>query len=829
MIPDRTIRTLLNLFLLGGPLAAFSQVSPFFVNHLEYLERGGVNIMAFQDIYPEGHQGGVSVIMHGIRLASNGDLRLEATPGQWQPVPRQIRREVDVENKTITTWLSYPDSSKNRTGFNPIDYPDLVLSYRIRMLGEGETVRIIVDLDKPLPDEWVGQVGFNLELYPTALFGKTWYLGETAGIFPRQANGPVFLDSSGEPQPVPLASGSHLVVAPETETLRMAIESRTGNLELLDGRNKHNNGWFVVRSVVPAGATKGAIEWIVKPNVIPDWRYTPVVQVSQVGYHPAQEKVAVIELDKRDKEAGTVRLLRVAENGGFEEILAAEPASWGLFLRYLYRVFDFSSVTRPGMYVVEYRGIRTAPFQISPDVFKRHVWQPTLDTYLPVQMCHMRVEQQYRVWHGACHLDDARMASPDSNHFDGYVQGASTLTPYQPGETIPGLNVGGWHDAGDDDLRIESQADEVYIIAAAYEQFGVMYDETTVDQAHRLVQIHQPDGRPDLLQQVEHGILTILGGYRNLGRLYRGIIVPTLPQYVLLGDLINSTDNLFFNEELDSDERTSTHSGQQDDRLVFTEENAGHEYKGIAALAIAARVLDEYDAELARESLEAAEALWRMDRDEERGFSDRIVAAVELLLTTGKPEYRQVLLDNRDRIVDRIGAVGWALGRIIPLIKDASFEEAVSSAVAGHFEMVREMQQSNPYGVPYRPYIWGAGWGIQEFGVRQYFLHAGFPDIVSAEYMLNALNFVLGTHPGSNTSSFVSGVGSRSITTAYGFNRADWSYIPGGVVSGTALIRPDFPELKNFPYLWQQAEYVMGGGATNFMFLALAADYILDR
>jgi len=94
---------------------------------------------------------------------------------------------------------------------------------------------------------------------------------------------------------------------------------------------------------------------------------------------------------------------------------------------------------------------------------------------------------------------------------------------------------------------------------------------------------------------------------------------------------------------------------------------------------------------------------------------------------------------------------------------------------------------------------------------------------------LNALNFVLGCHPGENTASFASGVGARSMTVAYGINRADWSYIPGGVVSGTALIRPDLRELKNFPFLWQQAEYVMGGGASNFMFLVLAADQVLKQ
>jgi hypothetical protein len=112
--------------------------------------------------------------------------------------------------------------------------------------------------------------------------------------------------------------------------------------------------------------------------------------------------------------------------------------------------------------------------------------------------------------------------------------------------------------------------------------------------------------------------------------------------------------------------------------------------------------------------------------------------------------------------------------------------------------------------------------------VEQFYLHQAFPDIVSAKYMLNALNFMLGVHPGSNTASFASGVGARSTTIAYGFNRADSSYIPGGVVSGTALIRPDYPELKDFGFLWQQMEYVLGGGSSNFMFLTLAADDVLN-
>jgi endoglucanase len=814
---------------LSGQAVAQEAPEPGFrLNEGEYFVHGGVNVMAFQDIYPEGHQGGVSLIQHDVRVASNGDLRLEPTPGQWQPVPRQLDRVVDRSRNEIATRLVYPDTAKHLHGFNPIVYPDLTLEYTVRVRAAGEAVRVIVDLDEPVPAEWVGRIGFNLELFPTELFGRSWYLGGASGIFPRQPNGPVVRDERGEIQAVPLASGPRLTVAPEVPEQRLVIESLTGDLELLDGRNRHNNGWFVVRSTVPAGVTDGAVEWLIRPHAVEGWLRRPTVQLSQVGYHPAQAKVAVIEMDHRDLGIGEARLLRLREAGGFERVVARQPDEWeGDFLRYRYLRFDFSEVTRPGMYVVEYGGYRTEPFRISEDAYRRGVWQPTIDHYLPIQMCHVRVEEQYRVWHGAGHLDDARMAPPDSNHFDGYVQGASTLTGYEAYDRVPGLDAGGWHDAGDDDLRIESQADEVWVLASAYEEFGVDYDNTFIDQESRLVRIHQPDGTPDLLQQVEHGILSILGGYRALGRLYRGIIVPTLDQYVLIGDPTNYSDNLVYDPALGPDQRTATTSGIPDDRLVFTEENAAHEYQGIRALAIAGRVLRDYRPELARESTEAAEALWRVEREPGAGFDQRVWAAVELLLTTGSTQYRDALLAMQDGIVDRIGTTGWAVGRVIDVIDHGGFEAATREAVAAHAMDTREAQRRNPYGVPYEPYIWGAGWGIQDFGVRQYFLHAAFPDLVPADYMLNALNFVLGTHPGRNTASFVSGVGARSVTTAYGFNRGDWHYIPGGSVSGTALIRPDLPELKHFPYLWQQVEYVMGGGATNAMFLVLAADALL--
>jgi hypothetical protein len=837
------------LLLIGVPalLAAGPGASNLRIGDRGYLTAPGLDVFVFTDIYPDGHQTGVTVIQHGVRVAANGDLRLEPAPGQWSPMPKSGERKVDTRTGTITQSLRYPDPEKDKKGFNPIFYPDLDLGYSIHVSpAGGNSFRIRVDLDKPLPAEWVGKVGFNLELFPTHLFGKSWLMDGAGGIFPRQPNGPVQRLAGGRvPEPrnvqpngpvqslngqaiaAPLATGRTLIVSPEEDKQRLTISSKTGELELIDGRLPHNNGWFIVRSQVKAGATKGAIEWVVTPNVVPDWRYEPVIQVSQVGYAPAQPKRAVIELDASTKAAGPATLYRLSGEGR-EKVLTATPQQWGSFLRYNYATFDFSAVRQPGMYVVGYGTKTSHPFRIAADVYARHVWQPTLEYFLPVQMCHMLVREKYRVWHGIDHLDDALMAPVNLNHYDGYVQGASTLTRFKPGEIVPGLDVGGWHDAGDLDMRIESQIGTIWLLSKMVEEFGLDYDATRIDQKRKLVEIHDPDGINDATQQIEHGLLSVLGGYRAMGRLYRGIIDPSLRQYVLLGDGSLQTDNVF---RKPADELGLNNNGDAirwDDRWVFTEDNPDRELHAAGGLAGAGRALRASNPKLAAEAIAAARDLTEKAIGRSKG-PNAVFALAELIHATGDPSLITQLVALEPQIVADIGKTGWMLASILDKLPPA-FRDKVTRTVAEYqAKVTADARTDSPYGVPYVPKIWGAGWDIQERGVQQYFFHKGWPDLTSTDSYINALNFVLGVHPGENTASFASGVGSHSAIVAYGVNRADWSYIPGGVISGTNLVRPDLPELKIWPYFWQQTEYVMGGGEANYMFLALAADALYRK
>ena len=64
------------------------------INKEGYFEKPGLDVTVHNDIYPEGHQGGITIIQHGTRVAADGDLSLTATPGQWQPFPQFLKREI---------------------------------------------------------------------------------------------------------------------------------------------------------------------------------------------------------------------------------------------------------------------------------------------------------------------------------------------------------------------------------------------------------------------------------------------------------------------------------------------------------------------------------------------------------------------------------------------------------------------------------------------------------------------------------------------------------------------------------------------------------------
>jgi hypothetical protein len=776
------------------------------VSELEYLDSSDASVLAFHSPYQQGKQGGVEIIHHDVRVATNGDVRIEAAPGQWGRQSKFIARQVDAAAGTVRATLAYNN-----------------LPYSLSLTPRGEGFVYALDLEAALPPELVGKAGLNLEIYPPNYVGKTWQLGGSHGVFPRQPNGPIVRGPDNNDEPCVMARGKCLVLAGEDPLRRLTIEAvEGGELMLLDGRQVASIGWFVVRSLVPSGKTGGALSWVITPGIVPNWRRTPVIGISQVGYHPAQQKRAIIELDRRETHIAHAKLVRL--DGPREHVMQSGPVRhWGEFLRYQYGIFDFSDVRQEGLYFVEYEGQRAGPFRISPSVYADGVWQPTLEIFMPVQMCHVRVEQGTRVWHGACHLDDARQAPVAHEHFDGYHQSDATHTQFAPGDHVPHMDKGGWHDAGDYDLAAGSQAETTLYLALAQEEFAPAIDRTTVLPDKKLVVLDKPDGVPDIVQQVVHGVECMLGGYRASGRTFIGIIEANFKQYQHMGDAATITDNVV----------------SDDDRYVFTDHVTSLEYKVAAALAASARVLRGHNAALADECLAAAQKAWDYEQAHEpetvwncyvpgRPAHQEVLATAELLLTTGLEKYRQRLVELLPTITANIGDLGWIAARVVERVNDAGFTAAVAAALTEYSSTLSAEVAKNPYHIPFHVSIWGIGWGLQVHAVKMYYLASRRPELFSAEHVLAVVNYVLGCHPGSNV-SFVSGVGWRSLTIAFGTSRADWSHIAGGVGAGTNYIAADFPECKeDSPFFWQQSEYVIHG-ATSYIFNVLAAERLLSK
>ena len=137
----------------------------------------------------------------------------------------------------------------------------------------------------------------------------------------------------------------------------------------------------------------------------------------------------------------------------------------------------------------------------------------------------------------------------------------------------------------------------------------------------------------------------------------------------------------------------------------------------------------------------------------------------------------------------------------------------------------------NPYGVPLGQggfYAPGSNFSIMDWSVTNAKLHQFFPEIISKEYAIRGLNYILGCHPGSSI-SFVSGVGVNSKKVTYGNNRADFTYIPGGMVPGNYLIKPDYYENKeDWPFIWYENEVVVDGCA-GYIYLSAMINNMLKE
>ena len=797
------------------------------MNDLEYFERQGVNVLVFSNSFNGGFNdeknSGIEIIHHGVRTVQGGAVRLNNTPEQWDLVPTMTSRKVDKAAGTIEVGLRY----------NDYDFDS-----RVVVTAKGKAVEIAVWLDKPVPEKLAGEAGLNIEFLPSQYWLKTYTMDGQLGRLPRYATSQtVTRPNSEKPRqfkgfktyddrgtdrfvdPLPIVTGHRLSMATDDPSRLVTITSDDAELKLFDGRMLAQNGWFVVRSVLPKGKTGKVVTWTVEPHAIPNWIREPNIGFSQIGYIPEQPKVAVIELDKNDPmQTGTASLMRINPDGTTAEAYKAQVKSWGPYFKYNYVKFDFTSVKEPGVYYIQYGKTKTNDFLIDEHVYDK-ITDATTDVWVPIHMNHMYVTEGYRTWHGEP-FKEGYLQAPESDHFDLHRQGAQTDTKYKPYELIPGLNVGGFFDAGDFDIETGSNINVVQNFIRTWELFHPQRDETFVSQEQRYVELHRPDGTPDVLQFIEHGVLNLVTQAEQIGHMASTLSNSVLDNYHHLGDAASITDGLHYDPSLKPYEVSADgkRSGTPDDMWAFTTRNPSLDLQAAGVFTSAARVLRGYNDVLAERAQKQADRLSKEARElmaQRRRPRDRQAEADNDWLTgTGDGNYRNVAR-NLQTMLDSIP------------MKDEAYKQKLRPAVQQYVEYIHSFDKENPYGVPIGLGNWAGVNAVLNFGITVNYAHIYYPDIVSKDEVYRVANWLYGCHPYHNY-SFVAVVGAtRPKQVFYGNNRADFAAIPGNVAPGLLFRKPDhFENYDDWPFLWGQNEGTIAGNTQYVIFGSSLKDIV---
>ena len=863
------------------------------LNDREYFERQGVNVLVFSNSFNGGFNdeknSGIEIIHHGVRTVQGGAVRLNNTPEQWDLVPTMTDRKVDRENGSIEVAMRY---SKDQLGGEARGFTEDFDS-RVVVTAKGKAVEIVVWLDKPVPEKLAGEAGFNIEFLPSQYWLKTFTMDGRLGRLPRYATSQtVTRPNSEKPRqfkgfktyddrgtgrfidPLPLEIGHSIVMATDDPSRMVKISSDV-ELKLFDGRMLAQNGWFVLRSVLPKGKTGKVITWTVEPHAIPGWIREPNIGFSQIGYTPEQPKVAVIELDKQDQPQTTARLMRIKADGTQELAFEGAIESWGPYFKYNYVKFDFSSVKDPGVYFIQYGQTKTNDFLIDAHVYDK-ITDATTDVWVPIHMNHMYVTEGYRTWHGEP-FKEGYLQAPESDHFDLHRQGPTTDTRYKPLELIPGLNIGGFFDAGDFDIETSSNINVVQNFIRTWELFKPQRDETFVSQKQRYVDLHRPDGVPDILQFIEHGTLNLVAQAEQIGHMASTLSNSILDNYHHLGDAASITDGLHYDPSLKPYEVSADgkRSGTPDDMWAFTTRSPQLDLRAATMFAAASHALKGYNDNLADRALtqskrlmkEATEIIAQRNaaRDDEFAWLDGTeqTSIANPRQQGAKPDKKRLKMLERSRknreqlgdmatnlmlygatqeqqYLDNFAAQIWDALELrlsgnmqtaldaVPYMDDA-YKQKLRPYVEKYEAYIKSFDQQNPYGVPIGLGNWAGVNMVLNFGITVNYAHIYFPDIVGKDEVYRVANWLYGRHPYHNY-SFVAVVGAtRPKQVFYGNNRADFSFIPGNVAPGLLFRKPDhFENYDDWPFLWGQNEGTIAGN-TQYVIFGSSLKSVVER
>jgi len=699
--------------------------------------------------------------------------------GYW-PYDRMPQKKVDLGNGTITFRGTIPQAG---------------VSYDQQVSIAGNRIRIRIRRE----GNWTGNhwESFFLELP----FNN--YKGAQIRADGRLLKLPETYSKEGE---TVVAGVRRLECNVDDPSLNLIIEGGLG-LRVID-RRSFSHPRYLVSMGLPEAAGQYVDLYLTLPQM-PDedaW----AVRYSPIGYPVRGEKKVVLEWPKHLSRPADDRVQLQRADG---TVVTQGRFGQTVTLRHMqgaFAMFDFSRVREPGDYRVVWAG-GTVEFPIRRSVFEDKLWEPTLDYFIPFQMCHAQVGLGPNVTgHGHCHMDDGIRVPAKFGGTDGFVAYECTGTPYNAGDPVPCAR-GGWHDAGDCDLNIYAQGFSTYVLALAYEEFGIERDVATLDVSAQTFTAGRPDGTPDILQQVEWGALWLLSMMQPDGRSYVGVVVqPRLRR-----------------NDIAWEQMTDNKPGTGDERHVYVDYHAELQCMQAAALCAVSRVLKEARPELAQRCVQAARKAYDYFRTHDevyrrtayfypstKGRDGNVAVALgELYMTTGDPAYLRELeamtgkIQNLDLAYpakrESSGASYWyappVLARLAQRLPDGRLKAACLSTCRRAAQFHAERLSGRPWAGHYTDFgKLGNTAAAHTRAFDAYWISQVAPDVVSVDKAVQPMLWTYGFHPFSDV-AFVSGLGLDGPKHIFSLHlravlKPELGTVPGAPVPGMTAVNPYFPD-----------------------------------
>jgi endoglucanase len=471
-------------------------------------------------------------------------------------------------------------------------------------------------------------------------------------------------------------------------------------------------------------------------------RQIPKVRVNQLGYLPALPKIATVvaagdaPLDWQLVDtAGKVRAAGKTRPFG-------DDRSSGERVHQI----DFSSVTEPGNgFTLRVGHDESVPFAIGPNIYRQLKYDALAFFYL--QRSGIPIEMPY---------SGSRAYARPAGHPGDKSIGCPPEAP-----CAYTLDVsGGWYDAGDHGKYVVNGGFTVWMLQNEYEALSRFGHTAGTFGDGKMKIPESKNGRPDLLDEARFGLdlflrMQVPAGQPMAGMVHQKIhgekwsAIPTSPAH--------------------------------DDIKRYLRPVSTAATLNLAAMAgQGARLWRKLDPAFAKRCLGAAETAYaaakknpaiRAERDTPGGGAygdgdlddERYWAAAELFITTGKPEYRDDLVQSRLHAPKAgaavaAGTVGWdhvaPLGKISLLTapnglgEDALAEQRQQLVAAA--DRLLGLISKRGYRVPMASdsiYVWGSNGAVLNAAVVLGFAYELTKDLRYAGGVVDCLDYILGRNP----------------------------------------------------------------------------------